>query len=1194
MEDAMNAEDNEYVENLLRQMKDMDEALEAQFLQSGSTDDLTGMIRIESAVLERLPQNHPDRPSWLNNLGCSLGRLFIRTSDIDDLNQAIDLIDMALTATPQEGGARAAVLINLANQLGRRFENTGSIDDINRAIELAEMAVDASPDHDTDRVSRMNNLGSWLARRFDRTSILSDLNRSIEITKTTLEMTPQEDPTRVGLLTNLSNRLGSRFESTGSIDDLNQAVEIANMAVGKTPQDHPNRYIILNNLGDKLGKRYKRIGNLDDLNRAIEVSSLALERISDRHTHRPTLLSNLGNKLCTRYDRTNSIEDLNRAIDVTSTAVEITAQNHPERPDWLTSLGICLASRSDRLGTMNDLDTAVEVMNEAVKTTPRDHPSRAGRLTNTGVWLGVRSDRTGSIDDLNQAIDFGATAVEITPEGHSDRASYLGSLGTLLSRRFRKVGSIDDINRAIEVAEEAVHITPVDHPLRVGRLSNLGILLAYRCDVSNSIGDLDRAIEVASLALQGIPEEHVDRATILNNLGNRLGMRFQRTKSVDDINKAIDKIGMAIEVTGNNNPYQAGWQSDLGVWLGERFETTGSVDDLNAAIEITEISVKNTPRDHPDRATRLSNLGELFKKRYRQTNAPADLDTARSFYEEGWDCIPARPSDRIKSAWDAAQVLAIQLHWDQASLLLQKAVNLLPNVSPRRLKHTDKQHMLVKFAGLASMAAATALNAGKDAFSALQLLELGRGIIASSLMEMRGDISDLKQHHPSLADELTSLRDELDLPLEMVPLLASTGETPLWELQVKRRREVDQKFGDLLLRIRAEAGFHNFLLAPTVDELMAAANPDPIVVVNLSSFRCDAFLIDSHSVRVMELPSLKLKDVQERARDLESYRLAPSFQRTSNLEWMWDTICRPCLEELGYNRPVSDKNWPRIWWIPTGLLSQLPIHAAGRHTPGSTETVIDRVMSSYASSVKALVYGRRNPVHQPSGDQSEDVVLIAMPETPGMLANGILPFAADEVDMLNRLCSSLHLKPNRPRPRRDDVLKSLQTCKIFHFAGHGRSDPVEPSQSCLLLEDWETKPLTVADLRDYKLQGNLPFLGYLSACSTGANLVHKLADEGIHLISALQLAGFRHAVGALWEVSDKYCVDVARVIYETIRDEGMTDIAVCRGLHNAVRSLRDGLVDRAVEVRNATLKGFGPQPERLENPYWIPYVHYGV
>jgi len=68
---------------------------------------------------------------------------------------------------------------------------------------------------------------------------------------------------------------------------------------------------------------------------------------------------------------------------------------------------------------------------------------------------------------------------------------------------------------------------------------------------------------------------------------------------------------------------------------------------------------------------------------------------------------------------------------------------------------------------------------------------------------------------------------------------------------------------------------------------------------------------------------------------------------------------------------------------------------------------------------------------------------------------------------------------------------------------------------------------------DQSIQKNPPFLGYLSACSTTVNEVDALADKEIHIFSALQLAGFRHVVGTLWEVSDKHCVDVARVLYET-------------------------------------------------------------
>ncbi|KAH7129707.1 CHAT domain-containing protein, partial [Dactylonectria estremocensis] len=147
----------------------------------------------------------------------------------------------------------------------------------------------------------------------------------------------------------------------------------------------------------------------------------------------------------------------------------------------------------------------------------------------------------------------------------------------------------------------------------------------------------------------------------------------------------------------------------------------------------------------------------------------------------------------------------------------------------------------------------------------------------------------------------------------------------------------------------------------------------------------------------------------------------------------------------------------------------------------------------------------------------------------------------------------LQLKPIMPTLRKENVLRHSQACSIFHFAGQGRTDPNDPLQSCLLLEDWESNPLTAGDLRDHRLQEKPPFLGYLSACSTGANEAERLADEGIHLVSAFQLAGFRHVVGTLWEVSDKHCVDVARVLYETMRDDGMMDVAVCRVLHQAVQ-----------------------------------------
>ncbi|KJZ70857.1 hypothetical protein HIM_09771 [Hirsutella minnesotensis 3608] len=889
-------------------------------------------------------------------------------------------------------------------------------------------------------------------------------------------------------------------------------------------------------------------------------------------------------------------------------AVDATPQDHPDRPGRLSNLGNRHGSRFERTGSMDDLDRAVDFSSMALEATPQDHPDRAGRLSNLGVWLGRRFERTGSMDDLNHAVEVAGMAVDATAQDHPDRAISLNNLGNWLGRRFERTGSMDDLNRAVEVAGMAVDATPHDHPNRPGRLSNLGNRLSSRFKRTGSMDDLNRAVEVAGMAVDATPQDHPDRPGRLSNLGVSLGRRFERTGSTDDLNRAVEVAGMAVDATPQDHPSRADGLNNLGILLGSRFERTGSMADLNRAVEVAGMAVDATPQDHPDRAGRLSNLGNRLGSQLERTGSTDDLNRVLSSYLDGWRCCTPPSSIRIELARSAALILASRSNWTDSSQLLQEAVTLLPTVSPRSLNHTDKQHMLAGFAGLSSAAAATLLNAGGDAYHALRLLELGRGVIAGLLMDMRGDISDVKRAHPILADQFISIRDELDLP-GTLQSLSSTETVSSWESSAKRRRKADQRLSELVTKIRAQPGFADFLLPPAADELMAAANPDPIIVVNLSSYRCDAFLVERDGLRVLELPVLTIEEVQKQVRALQFSRSSASL--SSLLQWLWDAIAHPCLNALGFEDTNPDA---RVWWIPTGLLSQLPLHAAGYHTRGCSETVLDRVMSSYASSIKALIYGRRHRVRRSPGPLSDQALLIAMRETPDLSANRVLNFAADEVEVVKKLCQSLQLRPISPANRKDNVLKLMQACRIFHFAGHGHSDPEEPSRSCLLLEDWKENPLTVGDLRDHRLQENPPFLGFLSACSTGANDAPELVDEGIHLVNAFQLAGFQHVVGTLWKVLDNYCVDVARMLYETLRDEGLTDVAVCRGLHRALRALRDEGIKKEGEPRDATMVDLGKQsPDKKEeearnatlvcsktqtrdlmDSCWVPYVHFGV
>jgi len=183
-------------------------------------------------------------------------------------------------------------------------------------------------------------------------------------------------------------------------------------------------------------------------------------------------------------------------------------------------------------------------------------------------------------------------------------------------------------------------------------------------------------------------------------------------------------------------------------------------------------------------------------------------------------------------------------------------------------------------------------------------------------------------------------------------------------------------------------------------------------------------------------------------------------------------------------------------------------------------------------------------------------------------------------------------------PRKEEVLTALSGCLVFHFAGHGLSHHADPSMSTLLTANWQTNPLAVKDSVVMKFHQNLPLLAYLSACSTGDTKDTKLLDEGSHLMGACQLAGFWHAIGSLWGVSDKHCVDAAKDVYETMIKDGMSDESVSLGLHNAVLKLCGGRAGTGMtrEARNARLIEIEETGKnRIGDPLiWVVYIHIGI
>lgn len=738
-------------------------------------------------------------------------------------------------------------------------------------------------------------------------------------------------------------------------------------------------------------------------------------------------------------------------------------------------------------------------------------------------------------------------------------------------------GATEDLNRAIEVGKETLTL-PKDHPMRPTVLNNLGISYSHRATRIDSIDDLDEAIIVWDDAVSLTPHDHPDRTVRVINLSSALTSRFEWCKDPKDLERSIELIIEAIQTIPMDHPDEAWCLLHFGVAMKRRFELTTSMEDLDYSIALLEAAVDATPSDLPIRATRVLSLAEALKTRFDQVHAKEDKERVINAYEEVVYLTSSNPTNRIMAAYSAAILLMEDTQ--RASKILHVAVELLPATSPRSLNRRDQQDALSIFPGVASLAAAFSLEVGERAYQALRLLEIGRGVIASHLLGTRTDVSDLEKAHPKLGKRLRDLQRNLDSLEDSRH--ESNNSVHHSAVQAHRRHILSKEYQDTLTTIRKLPTFENFLLAPAEEEFVSLAAQGPIVVLNVSPLRSDALIVTSGGIKALFLPKLLFDDVQTRAGLMASLSQRPYRNRVSVmkeiLDWIWVAAIEPVLEELGYTKtPNQGCIWPRVWWVPTGGLASIPLHAAGIYKDGATQTCLDRVISSYAPTIRALAYSRNRLLSaNKSGEPVKKVLLISMPETPG---SSDLIDADSEVAFVDSLLPPNLTRQHLRTPTKSEVRNHLFNSQVVHFAGHGDSHFSDPSQSKLLLRDWKTDPLSVADLTALKLDHAQ--LAYISACHAAENRSEMLLDESIHLTAACLLAGFSSVVGSLWAISDSYSVKVATDVYRTLCKNGTIDISrTAEGLHHAVRELR------------AFIQGRKKSPD--DPLIWAPYVHVGL
>ncbi|KAI1049495.1 hypothetical protein LB506_004574 [Fusarium annulatum] len=1021
-------------------------------------------------------------------------------------------------------------------------------------------AIYSRPDGNSERSRHLYELSSLLRQHYVASNGERNPEQAVLIAREAAEVVPNDSPMAAKYLNSLGRLLRHKFDFKGDPRDLDEAVRFFRQSVDQWKEEDPSWIQWLTDLGDSIYVRHNLTGSLPDLEEAIELARRALGDIAENDPEAIDLTIDLVVRLRTQNKRTGSIFAAEEAIEIAQKILESSPENHPSRSTLLHLLAGSFSDRFVLTGVMDDLNQHIAFSRQAIDATSFDDSESVTRLAGLAVGLSDRYARTGALGDLSEAIRIAKMAFEQTEEGSDDWATHACNLSGYLLTLYQRTGDRLDLDTAIALARGSVDSTPTRNSLRHIRLGNLTACLIARFDSTGSLEHLEACVKMGQEAKEATPKEHVEWPARLHDLGAIMQRRYQMTEDLEDLDEAIGLTQQALFALGPN---------------------------------------------HPQQADTMSLIALFFAKRYGETESPEDLQRTEFFYRAALFQTQSPIVTRIEAGVKLISVCMVQRNMEKAYEDAKYVVDLIPHMAVRSLEGSDKQDLLLKIGGVSSEAAGLALHLDEDPSVALSLLEKGRGIFALSLDEMRADINVLEEQCPDLARKFVSLREQLSASTSSGKTLDT--EDPEWNVDESRRHEAGDEFESLLGEIRQQSGFETFLLPPSESEIRFAAERGSIVIINTSMLRCDAILVESH-----QITSVPLTDFNRR--DMIEYVKNGTFKSDEALQWLWDCVANPVLNALGFDKPPPEGDWPHVWWIMTGLLNKFPIHAAGYHLKGSSETVIDRVISSYHGSIQSIIRSRKRPT---SATTQTNALLVAMEATPG---SSKLPFATAEIEAIRAICKSMFIEPDEPEPSRDNILSSLLECGIFHFAGHARTDPEDPIGSYLCLDEDRRKCLTILDLLDVNLQSRSPFLAYLSACGTGRIDHNDLADEGIHLINGFHTAGFRHVIGTLWEVKDEICVDMARITYEGMMQNGMTDEAVSRGLHEASKELRDRCLTMAgthhrtsvsLQVRageNQTgdgdefggrgLDGFSRDivtcDEEPVYPPWIPYIHYGV
>ncbi|KAF8752995.1 TPR-like protein [Rhizoctonia solani] len=767
----------------------------------------------------------------------------------------------------------------------------------------------------------------------------------------------------------------------------------------------------------------------------------------------------------------------------------MTPDEHPNMPLRISCLGIYYDERYRRLGNLEDMNKSIECDIRALGLTPDNDPELPARLANMGASYGMCYTRMGRVEDLEKSIEYKSRALAFTPDAHPDLPVRHAALGVSYTHRYRRM----EKPQTSRSPSNATLVHSPSLPMLILTYHAGMLILEY-----HTLIDIDawekpqtsRGSSNATLAHSPSPPTPT------------------LTCHAADLEKSIEYKSHALTLTPNGHPDLPYRHAALGVSYTHRYRR----------MEKPQIS-KN----------RYAALGASYTSRYRRMGEAADLEKSIEYKSRALALLPmtirtyppgistglhhvttnislmlstASPRDVFLNAFRWAKLASQYTYLTQPKLSTQSSV-----FSPSSGSATTAQryHDLSLADNVAVRAASAAIRSSEHSL-ALEWLDHARCIVWSQTLMLRSPLDALTLSDPLLASRL-------------------------------------QEYNDLLAQARKLPGLEHFLQPAKANSLTQAARYGPVIVVNCYQADCDALVIlpGQDHIRHLTLPNftelkaqrarseiermLRIKGLRERGFHL--MHPPPDPDVGAVLTSLWKDLVRPVLDHLGYLVQRAIGEIPHVTWCPTGVLSFLPLHAAGDYDQPRSR-VFDYIISSYTPTLTALLSPTPTVANRPLGYSplaKQPHRVVAHCKAQSWSSNSQATTAA--------------------------VLDAMEQYDWVHLACHAHQNIVDPTRSGFFLHDG-TLDLAAITQRSFRNKG----LAFLSACQTATGDT-KLPDEAIHLASGMLMAGYPSVIASMWSVVDEDAPFVADKVYAHLMKDGKVGNGEAgKALHEAAAELR--------------------------------------